>query len=85
MSGRLIYFVQERRGKFSIQLKHQYEVHQYKKDEKYGYVLLECIDSNLSDGTLTRLNIDSGKAYLEVKSKQQKLLLNESQRVGITT
>lgn len=51
---------------------------QERRREKYGYILLECLDSNLTDGTLTRLNIDNGRSYLEVKSKQQKKLGNNS-------
>jgi hypothetical protein len=61
MSGRVLYFIEERTGKFKILLKHNDEKLQ---EEKQGYVLLECFDNNLSDGTLTRLSIDNGKAYL---------------------
>lgn len=44
-------------------------MNQKRNDAKQGYLLLECLDSALADGTLTRLNIDNGKAYLEVKGK----------------
>lgn len=75
MSGRLLYFIQEdsKRQLYDIQLLQLSSLHEIRKD-KSGYVLLECLDSNLTDGTLTRLNIDNGKFYLEVKSKQQKKL-----------
>lgn len=43
MSGRVLYFVQERRGKFNIMLKHQYETFEKRQEERQGFVLLECL------------------------------------------
>lgn len=43
-----------------------------------GCVLLEYLDSALMDGTLTRLSIEGGKSYLEVKQNGEKVLKDEA-------
>ena len=71
MSGRLIYFtLNESPISYNTKLKKiGNENHYNPKPPTYeGYVLLECLDSVLMDGTLTRLSIDGGKSYLEVRS-----------------
>lgn len=72
MSGRMVYFILDRNGTFHIRLRHpsDYEDRKQSKkfersdEEKIGFVLLECLEAKLIDGTLTKLNIDNGKAYL---------------------
>ena len=49
-----------------------------KEEDKLNYILLECLDSKFVDGALTKLNIDNGKHFLEIKSekKNQAMLKN---------
>ena len=87
MSGRIIYFVEsltKKKEAITTHLVHPND-DRYKEErdnEKYGLVLLECLESNLVDGALTRLSIDNGRQYMEVKSlKKNELAIRSKDEV----